>query len=318
MYLWVFPNRDYAVGAVAGTVASGVAVFLAHPIESVKVRMQSGHRGGAASSTSWERFRGLFRRPYCGIGPHFLQYSALNSIRFGSYAAAKGFFERRHASEEGFTQLPISEIFACGMISGTCIAALLHPLFVVKTHQQINRIGILAAVQALWRGEGVRGLFRGYVSGFVRFPIALGVFFAAYEALKRALDSRPLRQTTPVMQGETTAAHDSAVPAAMPSVATWLGRSGSGAVAGVLTWTSIYPLDVVQSRMMGEAVFGQGRTYRSALASFWHIYCTEGLSSFGRGYSAVLLRSGPVNAVLFPVNDAIQPVVNQLFPLDAL
>lgn len=284
MYLLVFPNRDYAVGAVSGVMAATVAVFFAHPIEAVKVRIQSEQPGSSPAGFTWHRLVQLLRRPYSGIGPHLLQYSALNFIRFGSFAAAKAYFERQHAEGAPGSQvapLPLHELFQCGAFSGLCIAAVLHPLWVVKTHQQANRISIAEALCRLWQGEGVRGFFRGYASGFVRFPIALGVFFTSYEALKR------------------------------PEV---LGRAGSGAVAGALCWTSIFPLDVVQSRMMGEATYGNGRIYTSAFTGFARIYRQEGLLGFTRGYSAVLLRSGPVNAVLLPVSDAVQPLAERLLP----
>lgn len=312
MYLFLFPNRDYAVGAVSGVAASLAAVFIMHPVESVKVRMQSGQRGGAVDETPWRRLRGLFHRPYYGIGPHLLQYSALNSIRFGSYAAAKGYLERRHG--HGFVgPLPLHEIFQCGVFSGFCIAALVHPMWVLKTHQQINRLGVAEAACRLWQGEGVRGFFRGYVSGFVRFPVALGVFFAAYEAMKRPETWTLLGDAPRPRQSEPP---DKAGALAPSMAAEWLSKAGSGAFAGVLCWSSIYPLDVVQSRVIGEATYGPGRLYSGALRTFHQMYKTEGLSSFARGYSAVLVRSGPVNAVLLPVSDAAIPIVRSFLPED--
>lgn len=322
MYLLVFPNRDYAVGALAGVVASAAAIFAAHPIESVKVRLQSGERGGSLDAPWWRRVAELLRRPYCGIGPHLLQYSALNSIRFGSFAAAKGFFERRQAAcSPGAVLLPLHETFLCGAFSGGCIAALLHPLWFVKTHQQANRLGVVEAGRRIWNAEGVRGFFRGYVSGFARFPIALGIFFASYEALKHPEllvgSDRSGKAGAALDDTKQQAAHVDKTPAAGTGgerIMQMLGRAGAGATAGVLCWTSIYPLDVVQSRMLGEAAFGQNRVYSSALTSFVKIYRTDGLRGFTRGYSAVLMRAGPINAVLFPVNDAAQPLVDSMLP----
>merc|ERR1712050_191692 len=90
--------------------------------------------------------------------------------------------------------------------------------------------------------------------------------------------------------------------------------AGSGAVAGVACWTSVYPLDVVQSRVIGEAQYGASRKYPGALSCFATLYREEGLRAFTRGYSAVLLRSGPVNAVLLPVNDLMTPLADRLLP----
>lgn len=308
MYLVVFPNRESAVGSLTGVLASTVSILVAHPIEAVKVRLQSGERGGliAASGCRWRQAASLLRRPYCGIGPHLVQYSALNFIRFGTYAAAKSYFEGRRAAaaaEAGAPPcagpLPLTDIFLSGTFSGVCIAAVLHPLWVLKTHQQANRLGVGEAATRLWQGEGVRGFFRGYVSGFARFPLALGVFFSSWEALKRLTMQQPQPKAGASPRAGASGEETTLLCGSPADKAIRLaGLVGSGGLAGVLCWTSIFPLDVVQSRMIGEPVYGGGRVYSSALGAFRHIYATEGLRSFTRGYSAVLLRSGPVNAVM--------------------
>lgn len=275
MYYCFFPNRDYAVGALSGIFASCVAVLLSHPIESVKVRMQTAQH--LSEPTAFRRLAKLLWRPYYGIGPHLLQYMLLNSVRFGSFNAAQGYLQRR----AGDRQLSLSEILAAGTFSGACIAATLHPLFVVKTHQQVNRLSTIEAMQRLWHGEGLPGFFRAFVSGFVRFPVALGVFFVTYEAMKR----------TPLF---TTGIY--------------------GATAGVLCWTSVFPLDVVQSRVMGEAIYGQGRQYTGVVSCTRQLFNTEGFAGFTRGYSAVLMRAGPVNAVLFPTVDMLKPLIEENLP----
>ncbi|CAE7825984.1 Slc25a29 [Symbiodinium sp. CCMP2592] len=293
MYLWVFPNRDYAVGAISGVVASCAAVGLSHPIEAVKVRMQTAqHLEPGAASTSLGRLAGLLQRPYYGVGPHLVQYMLLNSVRFGSYQAAQGYLQRR----AGERPLWLSEIFGAGAFSGFCVAALLHPLFVVKTHQQVNRLSTPQAAKRLWQGEGPKGLFRTFFAGFARFPLALGVFFSSYEAMKRSSSLWPFDRL-----GSEVAAVQ-------------LRNSVYGAIAGVFCWTSVFPLDVVQSRVMGEAAYGADRKYTGVVACARELYRVEGLKAFVRGYSAVLMRAGPVNAVLFPAVDFLKPVVDKSLP----
>jgi len=318
MYLGVFPDREYAVGAVSGVFASVVAVLIMHPIESVKVRMQNVQHTGAGSASGWERAKALMRHPYYGVGPHQMQYAVMNFIRFGSYNSAKAFMLRHHktpaleSEAAPVNKLPLHSIFACGAFSGTCIAACLHPLFVVKTHQQVNRLGVQEAVLNLWSGEGVQGLYRTFLAGFIRFPVALGFLFTVYEALKRPEfwpnSLRHLKQQ-PCQKVDDGGSSYSAV------ITTVASRAAAGGVAGVVCWSSIYPLDVVQSRVVGEARYGiAARRYPSVLSGFSTVYHEEGLRAFTRGYSAVLLRSGPVNAVLLPVNDAMTPFADWLLP----
>lgn len=304
MYFYFFPNRDYAVGAVSGILASCIAVTLSHPIESVKVRMQTAQHIG--EPTLLGRVTKLLWRPYYGIGPHLLQYMLLNSVRFGSFNAAQGYLQRR----AGQRQLWLSEVLAAGLFSGGCIAATLHPLFVVKTHQQVNRLSTLEATKRLWHGEGLPGFFRAFVSGFVRFPLALGIFFVSYEAMKRG----PVWPTWQDRQLKLPDVFTTGGSKDTSGAAVQLRNSVYGATAGVLCWTSVFPLDVVQSRVMGEAVYGAGRQYTGVVACARQLYNTEGVAGFTRGYSAVLMRAGPVNAVLFPAMDVLKPLIEEKLP----
>mmetsp|Transcript_49090 Transcript_49090/g.116854 ORF Transcript_49090/g.116854 Transcript_49090/m.116854 type:complete len:310 (+) Transcript_49090:136-1065(+) len=308
MYLIIFPNRDYAVGAVTGVAASVVALIFGHPVESIKVRLQSGEVGRTSSEGMLSGAARLMNRPYAGFGAHLVQYSILNSVRFGSYSAAIGFFRRRaEESGESPNRTPsLTEVFLAGSFSGCCMAAAAHPFWVVKTHQQANRLSPQEAMSRLWHGEGLRGLFRGYVSSFVRFPVALAVMFTAYEALGRAVSDAKSTTATASVEGDSRTA--------LQSPLRWLGKPLIGAVSGVLCWTSIYPLDVVQSRMLGEARYGQDRLYPSALQAFREVHREGGWKAFTRGYSAVLLRAGPVNAVLLPVNEGLHPLIQQALP----
>jgi len=81
----------------------------------------------------------------------------------------------------------------------------------------------------------------------------------------------------------------------------------AGALSGIACWTSIYPLDVVQSRVMGEAAYGADRRYTGALRGFARLYQDGGLRAFVRSYSAV-------NAVLLPASEAARPLVERWLP----
>lgn len=295
MYLGLFPNREYAVGAVSGAAASFLAVGITHPIESVKARMQSGEQGPAGSHW-WTQFRSIVHRPYYGVGTQLLYTALVSSVRFGSFDAAEKFF----AGSGGASGiLTLSEVFLCGAFSGACMAASLHPCMVVKIHQQINRIGPGQAVQQLWKGEGLRGLFRTYGAAFVRFPISGGVFFTVYEAIKRAdrwcsiakVDKGPISQSSAAAR-----------------------QVGASVLAGLCSWNSVLPIDVVQSRVIGEAQYGAARKYPGILSCFRTLCREEGLRAFTRGYSALLLRSGPGNGILVTAKDALMPKVQRLLP----
>ena len=73
-----------------------------------------------------------------------------------------------------------------------------------------------------------------------------------------------------------------------------------GGIAGVLTWASSYPLDVVMSRMQAHAALSRhGGTFRPLRWHFCEILRESGPLGFFRGLGPCLLRAFPVNAVIF-------------------
>ena len=268
-YLGLFPDRNTAVSALSGCTAGFVAVMVAHPVETIKVRMQAQKTG-----YRWRDILTLVKNPYYGIAPHLPHYGAMNILRFGAYEFAKPLFGVR----DGQTMCHWQR-FACGSFSGLMVAGTLHPFFVVRTIQQANRIGFQETVSTLWNLEGVRGFFRTYDVNLIRLGVAFGVFFSSYAVVKERLSDRDGRLGA-------------------------LGRSLAGGITGVMTWSSIYPIDVLQSRLVTQPI--GHRTYHRARDCAMDMYREGGLRIFTRGYSAVLIRAFPVNAILLPVSDFLR------------
>lgn len=90
-------------------------------------------------------------------------------------------------------------------------------------------------------------------------------------------------------------------------------RVAAGALAGCTAWSSIYPVDVLRSRIMAGAGRGGGGDGGArgggeagggvVRAEAVRLYRSGGARAFYRGIGATLLRAGPVAGVLLPVND---------------
>jgi len=70
----------------------------------------------------------------------------------------------------------------------------------------------------------------------------------------------------------------------------------AGGIAGVASWFSILPFDVVKSRLQADDIV------RPKYKGIWHCaldsYQKEGLGVFCRGWQVVFIRAVPVNVVL--------------------
>ena len=115
----------------------------------------------------------------------------------------------------------------------------------------IPKLGPWDLAKKLLATEGVVGLYRGLTATFVREIPGYFFFFLAYEGVRELL--KP--------QGGSR----SDVGA--------LGTVGAGAVAGVVLWSIIFPVDVVKSRL---AVSGAATPLLVMLASIRKVASIRG------------------------------------------
>ena len=202
--------RRTHVGALTGVSSSFVAVVVAHPWESIKVRMQSQRHGWRLFASAPEAWA-LARAPMVGLLPHLALYLPMNTVRFGVYERAKPVVGWTAGLERPAWWMP----YAAGACAGVAVAATIHPLFVVKTFQQAHRTGPREAARRLLSTHGPRGLVLTWPLSFVRFAVALSVFFGSYDQIK----SRVVGDSTQ-----------------RPGAATFALRALSGGLSGILTW----------------------------------------------------------------------------------
>ena len=146
-----------------------------------------------------------------GLLPHLALYLPMNTVRFGVYERAKPVVGWTAGLERPAWWMP----YAAGACAGVAVAATIHPLFVVKTFQQAHRTGPREAARRLLSTHGPRGLVLTWPLSFVRFAVALSVFFGSYDQIK----SRVVGDSTQ-----------------RPAAATFALRALSGGLSGILTW----------------------------------------------------------------------------------
>lgn len=135
--------------------------------------------------------------------------------------------------------------------------------------------------------QGIRGLYLGGAITSVRDSFGFAWYFWSYELSKRLLLSR---QADPFLEPK---ASDILI---------------AGGIAGVVTWASIFPLDVIKTRIQTQApaandltapLLAQGDS-RPVQKSSWQIARdiarAEGISGFYRGLGVCSLRAFIVNA----------------------
>jgi len=132
--------------------------------------------------------------------------------------------------------------------------------------------GTFDCAKQLLKQYGLRGLYIGVVPTLM-FRSFVSVYFAAYEACKRAFQSLPL-----------------------PTPAKNFLAGGCGAT---FMWCIAFPTDLVKNRIQAQSELATEKHYFGTLDCFRKIYRAEGLKGFYRGFSPCILRSFPANGAAF-------------------
>ncbi|EHL00735.1 putative Mitochondrial carnitine/acylcarnitine carrier protein CACL [Glarea lozoyensis 74030] len=148
------------------------------------------------------------------------------------------------------------------------------------------------------RAEGLRGLYFGGIVTALRDSIGYGFYFWSYELSTRSLKSR--------FGNETNSTAQEAAQVLL-----------CGGLAGVITWASIFPLDMIKTRVQtqisvpqyaveGEPLIASTPQRRlGAIEIAQNAYRVEGMGVFFRGLGVCSFRAFIVNAAQWAVYEWI-------------
>lgn len=199
-----------------------------------------------------------------------------------------------------------SKVFLAGATGGLASFVVSAPTELIKCRAQVStqrNITSWSIAKDIWRTDGVRGLYYGGGITSVRDAVGYGFYFWSYEWTKQTW----------------TSPDDSDREAAMKVLL-------CGGLAGVITWASIFPLDVIKTRVQTQMLHSESHLHgeHSALLSpaiqerrlnsfeiAKHAYRTEGAGVFFRGLGICSVRAFVVNAVQWAVYEWMMRVLQK-------
>lgn len=169
-----------------------------------------------------------------------------------------------------------------------CIA--LVPSEVIKCNMQTQSISSSATgkpatseflrtwhhVRHIYRQEGFMGFYRGMGATMVREVPSIGLYFFSYKNSKDLLTR---------WQGLSEAN----TPAIMLA----------GGIAGALSWTCIYPCDVIKTTIQSSTSAVGAAADRGFIDTAKYLYQRHGSRIFFQGLGTTIVRAFPVNASTF-------------------
>jgi solute carrier family 25 carnitine/acylcarnitine transporter 20/29 len=279
----VFDARETIAG-VSGAVCH---VYFGLPLDTVKVRLQTGGLppqtstiGGFVQIVRQEGVAALYKGGTPALGSAFAEYSVLFTVNDA--------IRRRISRAAGYAdaaELPLAWQAIAGGCSGLFSGAAMGAPELIKCRLQASvaqvssggaqvpaaEAGPIGAAIAIVREQGVAGLFRGTTSTMVRESPFNFVLFGAYETASAAMASSGITERL----GSST-----------QSII-------AGGIAGTCAWATILPIDYVKSTISTT------NTTKSPFAVFSEVVRTKGLRHMYVGFGAVSARAFAANAGVF-------------------
>lgn len=266
---------------VSGGCGGMSLVFVGHPLDTIKVRLQTAEQGVyrglmdcALKTIRSEGIGGL----YSGIAAPLVGITPIFAVYFLGYDWGKSIA----ASYEGVSKDKISTagvIFAGGfsafpgtvlMVPGERVKVILQTQGNSSAPPKYN--GTLDCFKTLAREEGIlRGWYKGTGLTLLRDIPGSMAYYGAYEIFKRVLTPADGKMST-------------------------LGILTAGGLAGVCNWLVAVPPDTLKSRFQTAEA---GRYPGGVKQVFSELVKQEGITGMYRGLGPAMVRAIPANAACF-------------------
>ncbi|KAJ2352621.1 hypothetical protein GGF43_003711, partial [Coemansia sp. RSA 2618] len=268
-------HRQPPVPFWCGGVSAMAAACFTHPIDLIKVHLQTSTRRTRALQT----MRGIVRESgilglYNGLSAALLRQGTYTMSRFAIYDLAKAALA--HADGGPLTG---GELALCTLLSGLAGGVCGNPAEILNVrmqndqalpaHLRRNYPSALGGLLAMLRTEGPRALSIGLAPSLLRATLATASQFVSYDVLK----ARMLRAG----YADSLSVHFAA-----------------SFLAGIIATTVCSPADVVKSRVMASisqnpSAHGAPGVWRTVS----HIYRAEGARAFFKGWVPSYVRLCP-------------------------
>jgi hypothetical protein len=302
---------------VAGGVAGSAGIFVGHPFDSIKVRMQAETASSVSSSSSSSSLRripvdAMGRSLWAGIGPPLAMASVVNASVFLTYGQATRMWDDA-SSSSSYSSREYSPLrnATCGGIAGIVSSFVVCPADHIKTRMQTHNpngpsspsssysSSSSRAARHIFVEHGVVGLYRGFAATIARQCPGFVVYFGVYDGVRaRILSSNNAISTGSSTMKSTTSAI--ATTTMRPRRDEILASVAAGGISGSLSWAMVYPLDLIKTRIQSLPMDCE-RVERSMAHVASDVIRKHGYGAMYRGFGVTILRAFPVNGIIFPV-----------------
>ena len=290
-------GMKFAKDVFAGTCGGITVTLLGHPFDTVKVLLQtqssknpvySGAVDAASKVIKAEGVGGLYR----GVMSPLAGQMFFRATLFFAYARAKEFVG---TSPED--PLSYAKAGAMAWMAGTFFES---PIDLYKSQWQCQLVkakadpaykspygSVVDVVKESWKYNGVRGPYQAFHATMARNLPAGAVYFGVFENVKNSFAKT--NEDGKATNGQIIL---------------------SGGIGGFFYWSLFYPIDVIKSALMTDAVNPAKRKFTGFFDAASKLYASGGVKAFYRGLVPCLLRASPANAGMLFTVDYIRRIID--------
>jgi len=279
-------KASFAKEFFAGCVAGFSKVYTGQPFDIVKVRLQSAQADVKPSPLTI--VKSIIKKEggplalWKGSLPPLLGVGATASIQFGVNENVKKAISKLN----GGKKFSFRELFLSGWLAGfaNCIVSTPAEHFRIRIQTQSKERpiyqGSVDCMKKIYKNYGLKGVYKGVVPTIFRDSTGYAVYFSMYSTLMHWIAPGQSRREYSIAK---------------------IGVAGS--IAGILFWVSVFPVDVVKTRIQTDSL--DKPQYKGIVDCFKQTYRSNGLQGFFRGFLPCMLRAIPVNGVVFMLYEVL-------------
>ncbi|KAK4057798.1 hypothetical protein OIO90_001017 [Microbotryomycetes sp. JL221] len=292
---------------VASSAASVSARLVAHPIDTIRIRIQT-YPGSTLPPLTQLVPKPRIRNLYAGL-PVAIGFGvpALSAYLM-SYEVSKRYFGDKLLPREGnatiLQQLPVFMLsgLAAELVSG----GIWTPMDVLKSRLQHGSEGTSAMklVGKILKEEGLKGFYKGYWLGNAIFVPQICTYWSVYESLKTRFIPGYNGYRTGVSNSASNVETSSSTSLTNETIPIPLRYTLCSVVACALSVSLTNPIEVVQARWQTSGTRSQALGGVQGIVKT--LYAQGGLSSFTKGLGVRVAYALPANAISMSVYEGMK------------
>ncbi|XP_060074941.1 calcium-binding mitochondrial carrier protein SCaMC-2-like [Ylistrum balloti] len=263
---------------VAGGAAGAVSRTCTAPLDRLKVLLQvhasSKNNYGVINGFRFMLNEGGVKSLWRGNGINVIKIAPETAIKFMAYEQIKAYFRGADQKKE----LNVLERLCSGSLAGCISQTAIYPMEVLKTRLALRKTGqfngIFDCAMKVYKNEGIRMFYRGYVPNIIGIIPYAGIDLAVYETLKK-------------MYRQRTNGQDPGI----------LALLGCGTISSTCGQLSSYPLALIRTKLQAQGAKGQD----TLSSMFKKIVKQDGFFGLYRGLAPNFMKVIPAVSISYVV-----------------